>query len=329
MNFSTQANSLNRRQFCRTAAAATAALAVCPLPNIGAAEDTSKKPNWQPRYVLGSSMYGTTALAEILPEVHKTGAEYIDLWPRRHGNQREQVDELGVDRYLEMLAVAKVKTGAISRFDLGPFKLRDELAFAARLRASVVICAGNGPKNLTGAKLKEAVAEFVKKLEPQFAAAEKHGVTIGIENHADNLIDSPDSIRWLAELTAGKPLGIALSPYHLPQDPQLIAKLITDLGDRLSLIYAWEHGAGSKEKLPKEQELTQLPGRGKLDFCPIMAALVKTNFQGFTEIFMHPVPRGIPILPTTAEVTAEINRSREYLAKCSLAAANATATPAE
>ena len=28
---------------------------------------------------------------------------------------------------------------------------------------------------------------------------------------------------------------------------------------------------------------------------------------------MHPVPRGIPILPTTAETTAEINRARAYL----------------
>jgi hypothetical protein len=28
---------------------------------------------------------------------------------------------------------------------------------------------------------------------------------------------------------------------------------------------------------------------------------------------MHPVPRGIPILETTADVTREINRSRAYL----------------
>jgi hypothetical protein len=33
----------------------------------------------------------------------------------------------------------------------------------------------------------------------------------------------------------------------------------------------------------------------------------------YTEIFMHPVPRGIPILPTAAETTAEIVRAREYL----------------
>ena len=30
---------------------------------------------------------------------------------------------------------------------------------------------------------------------------------------------------------------------------------------------------------------------------------------------MHPVPRGVPILETTAKVTAEINRARAYLDK--------------
>ena len=38
--------------------------------------------------------------------------------------------------------------------------------------------------------------------------------------------------------------------------------------------------------------------------------------ENWTEIFMHPVPRGRPILETAEEVTSEINRSREYLAEC-------------
>jgi len=39
------------------------------------------------------------------------------------------------------------------------------------------------------------------------------------------------------------------------------------------------------------------------------------NYSGWTEIFMHPLPRGVPILETTAAVTDEINRSRAYLDK--------------
>ncbi len=32
---------------------------------------------------------------------------------------------------------------------------------------------------------------------------------------------------------------------------------------------------------------------------------------------MHPVPRGIPIMPTATEVSTEINRARRYLEECS------------
>src|SRR5690606_39097047 len=70
---------------------------------------------------------------------------------------------------------------------------------------------------------------------------------------------------------------------------------------------------GCMQKLPKEQELKQLPHRGPLDWTPLLAALKEIDYQGRTEIFMHPVPRGIPILPTIEEVTAEINAARAYL----------------
>ena len=77
--------------------------------------------------------------------------------------------------------------------------------------------------------------------------------------------------------------------------------------------YAWQHGHGCAKKLPKEEELLQRPGRGELDFQPIVEALREIDYKGWTEIFMHPVPRGIPILATTAKCSEEINRSRKHL----------------
>lgn len=73
---------------------------------------------------------------------------------------------------------------------------------------------------------------------------------------------------------------------------------------------------GCMTKLPKDQELMQLPHRGPLDWTPLLAALKEIDYQGRTEIFMHPVPRGIPILDTTDAVTAEINAARDYLSGC-------------
>jgi len=68
--------------------------------------------------------------------------------------------------------------------------------------------------------------------------------------------------------------------------------------------------------MPKADELQQMPGRGPLDFRPLLSALKAIRFAGPEDIFMHPVPRGIPILETTARVTGEVNHARRYLADC-------------
>ncbi|HCU87185.1 MAG TPA: xylose isomerase, partial [Verrucomicrobiales bacterium] len=205
------------------------------------------------------------------------------------------------------------------RYDLGPFGLQKEMAFAKKFGTKVMVCGGRGKSGLKGAELKTEVKKFTELMKPHLAAAEAAGVTIAIENHSSNLINTPDSLKWLAEFAPSKNLGIALAPYHLESlgvDAAGHAALIKALGNRISMFYAWQHGMGCHKKLPKEQELLQMPGRGKLDFKPILGALKAIGYNGLTSIFMHPVPRGIPILPTAAECTAEINRARAYLDKC-------------
>lgn len=298
-----------RRAFCRVAATASALAALRPC----LAEPAER---FRLRYVLGSCMYGKTKLAEIVPEVRKTGAEHIDLWPAPHGDQREQMDAMGVDRLIALLAANRVRLGMTTRYDLGPLNLAEELRLLGKLGGQLVITGSVGPKDVAGAEAKAAVAKFVEQMRPQVAVAEECGVTIGIENHARALIATPDSIRYLAEMSPSPRLGIALAPYHLPQEERELARMIEDLGPKLVHFYAWEHGLGCMKKMPKAEELQQMPGRGKLDFRPILAALQKIAYPGWTEIFMHSTPRGIPILDTTAEVTAEIVRARKYLEGC-------------
>ncbi len=303
---------LSRRQFLGAAAALAAAPAL------------AAKPKFRLNFILSSSMYGTLPLKEILPEVAKTGADTIDIWPRVHGNQREQIEDMGHEAYAKLLrrhntAKGPVRMGCITRYDLGPFGLQKEMAFAKKFGTKVMVCGGRGKRGLKGAELKAEVKKFAELMKPHLAAAEAAGVTIAIENHSSNLINTPDSLKWLAELAPNKHLGIALAPYHLESlgvDAAGHAALIKALGNRIAIFYAWQHGMGCHKKLPKEQELLQMPGRGKLDFTPILGALKAINYNGFTSIFMHPVPRGIPILPTAAQCTTEINRARAYLDKC-------------
>lgn len=298
---------LSRRQFCATTAVGVSG--ACLGPFVGAQQPA----DFRLRYMAASCMYGYQSLAEILPEVQKTEATAIDLWPKVHGSQREELDELGEEKFSELLRQHEVALGCITQYPLGPFALQNELKLAARLGCRTIVTGAKGPAGRAGQELKQAVVAFVEQMKPHLAAAEEAGVTIAIENHANSLIESPDSLKWLAELRPSKNLGIALAPYHLPQETRLLSDLIRTLGDSTAIFYAWQHGQGCHTKLPKEQELLQMPGRGDLDFAPLLVALRDIQYAGWTEIFMHPVPRGVPILDTTSAVTDEINRARVYL----------------
>ncbi|GMV92406.1 MAG: hypothetical protein AMXMBFR82_21840 [Candidatus Hydrogenedentota bacterium] len=303
MMSSTQPTAFSRRSFLQAAA-------VCAAAAAGLRTAQAQTEPFRFRYILASSLYGELPLAEILPEVHKSGASEIDIWPKVHGNQREQIEEMGHDAFLEMLQAHDVRLGIITRYDLGPYRLQDEMAVVKQLGGDMIV-AGSGKQE--GDTLRKRMAKFVEAMKPHVAVAEELGVTIAIENHANALLESPDSLRYFAEMSPSERLGIAYAPYHLPQDPELQARLITDLGPRLVHFYAWEHGMGSRDKLPKVQEMKQLPGSGSFDFGPVVEALRAINYAGRTSIFMHPVPRGIPVLPTAPEVTTVLNRSREYL----------------
>ena len=268
-------------------------------------------------YLLASSMFGTISLAEILPACRAMGTQLIDIWPRVHGNQWEQIVAMGDEAFEALLSEHKVRVGMLTRFDLGAFGLQEIMPWMKRFGTTrVVTGCFQQQSGLQGSELKVAVRKFVEQMKPHVAAAEEAGVTIAVENHAGSLISSSDAIRYLAEFSSSENLGIALAPYHLPQDARLIARLIEDIGPKMVHFYAWQHGDGCIAGLTKQEELKQLPGNGPLDFRPILAAMKKTKYQGGTEIFMHPTPRGIPIMKDLEGSSQVINRARDYLAKC-------------
>lgn len=283
---------ITRRAACQALATSVGAPFVA---EVFSAEEASNIPG---KYLLGSAMYGTLPLQEVLAEVRKTGAGHIDLWRRPHANHWEQVAQRGEKAFTALLDEHHVQLGAVTFWN-GDFER--SLQFAGKHGANMVVT-GFIPK---AAELKT----FLRGIDRHVALAERLNVNIAMENHGCEL----DDIRRFAAGADSARLGVALAPYHLPQDEKQLARLITDLGPKLKLFYAWQHGMGCMKKLPKEQELLQMPGRGKLDFGPLVDALREIRYDGFVEIFMHPVPRGIPILSTAKAVTAEINRGRKYL----------------
>ena len=85
--------------------------------------------------------------------------------------------------------------GCITQYKLGPFGLQAEMRLAKRLGCPTIVTGGRGPRGLKGADLKSAVQKFIEQMKPHLTVAEETGVTIAIENHGNNLIESPDSLK--------------------------------------------------------------------------------------------------------------------------------------
>jgi sugar phosphate isomerase/epimerase len=268
-------------------------------------------------YILASCLYGYMPLKDILPEVKKTGASAIDIWCKVHGNQREQVKEMGDAAFANLLAQNTVRFGGFTQYPLGPFGLQKEMANVKKFGGSYVLCAGPGSIELVGLEAETAVKAFLEKMKPHIVVAENLGIDICLENHSKTLLYHPDSIKAFADHNKSTRLKVAFAPHHLYRWVSEIPELITSLNDQIGFFYAQEHGKGSYTKMPKVDEMLQMPGfGGGLDYKPIVGALKKINYQGYVEIFMHPFPRGLPILPTIPEITAAINKSRAYLDGC-------------
>lgn len=296
---------MNRRHFLSTLVASTAATA---LP----ARATAAPLKLQ--YLLSSAMFGDMKLEQVLPEVAPSGCVGLDIWGKQHATHREEVDEMGIDAFEALLKKHDVKLLCSTRYPLGPFGLQPEMPMVKRLGGNMIVCASKGPKDVVGAEAKAGIKEFLELMKPHADAAAEHGIILAIENHANALLYSPDSIRYWAELNTHPALGLAFAPHHLNDHITEIPGLIRDLGSKnMPFIYFQEYGIGSKQTVAKEIELQQLPGRGPLDYKPILQALRDIGFTGYAEIFMHPTPRGGPILPTPAEITGVINESRSHI----------------
>jgi sugar phosphate isomerase/epimerase len=171
-----------------------------------------------------------------------------------------------------------------------------------------------GGKDLRGAALRTAIRDSLEKLKPIIGVAGELKVELAIENHLNGLLETPAGVRILAEEIREKHVGISFAPFHLPQDAELLGKLVDDVAGKIFYYYAWQFGDGSGDLAPSKQK-RQLPGVGPLDFKPMLAALKRKKFNGYTSIFMHPSPRGSALGSSVKDVTTELGKARAFLDK--------------
>jgi len=301
---------MNRRNVCRILGSSV----ILPRALCAAAKE-----GFSIRYVLSSALYGDLPLDEVLGEVRKSGAESIDIWRKVHATHREQIEAMGDGAFQALLKTHGVVLSISTCYPLGPFLQDDEMRWVKKNGGNMTVCGSGkmGDSDVSGAEAKTQVRAFFEKLKPHYELAEELGVTMAIENHKNSMLSSPDSIRYFAEMNPSRSVGIAFAPHHLHEEVAQIPELIRHCGkENLPFIYFQEYHRSAKEKMAKEEEMKQLPGFGSLDYLPIIAALKEIGFGGLAEIFMHPMPRGIPVLPTAAEITEKVGVSRRYIEQC-------------
>lgn len=279
----------------------------------GEADETKPAPRWKPNFVVASSLFGNLSLREILPNLKACHTKKLDIWHKPHGTQRDEMNELGREGFLKMAEEHEVQVAVGTCYPLGPFKLQEEMTWLKSLGGHILVCGARGPANVSGAEAKREVTKFLEEMKPHLGVAEEQGITIAIENHSNQFLFTPDSIRYFAEMNKSKNLGIAFAPHHLYKFEADLTQLFRDVCHQVPFFYAQEYHKSAYEKSEKEEELKQLPGLGKLNYASILAVMRELRFEGLIEVMMHPMPRGVPILPTAKEVAAEIDKASLYL----------------
>jgi len=310
-------STVNRRTFLKTAGAALAAGAAAPL--VGGCPGTARAAEaaagggadrpFRLNYLLASSLYGNVHIREIVPEVRKAGCDALDVWWPNWVPHRTQIDQMGLEAFAALLKEHGTRLGATSPYKPGPFNLANELRVIAKLGGTLAISGSTRPAK----DLKAGMKAFIERLKPVTDVAEEVGVDIGIENHGGALLCSPDSFRWFCELARSPRLKITFAPYHLPQDPEMQAGLLREIGPKLAHIYLWQR-PGNRKKTGAA--LPALPGPGGMDFVPILAALKAIRFAGWSEIFTHAHKFDGAMCETTAKVTRQVAETRAYIEAC-------------
>ena len=80
------------------------------------------------------------------------------LTNERAVDQREQVEAMGYEAFAALLAHHQIQLGISTRFDLGPFGLRQEMDFVREFGGRLLVTGSAGPKDLRcGALISKAL----------------------------------------------------------------------------------------------------------------------------------------------------------------------------
>lgn len=281
---------LSRRSFLHTAGLAAAAASVSPLGS-SAAES-----RWTMRLAASSIGYTKLPVEDAFQRIADLGFEAIDIWSAHAGcpHLDDVLKRLGPDGLKTLLAKHRLKLCAFSVYVGGYPKYAELLG---QMGGGVAVRGSAGP--CKPADLAVKMKAFLESLKPLLELCDKYQSSLAIENHANALLDSPDSFKAFTDLNTHPRLGLALAPYHVQALGASVEQVIEICGRQLLFFYAWQKADG----------VNQLPGHGPVDCVPWLRALARINYPHYVTPFMHHEP-------PPDEMTRALAKSRDYLIAC-------------
>ena len=283
-----------RREFLRTVGAGAAALAAS-RQFLAAAEKGQPK-RWPMRLSTSTIQFSKLPIEQACERIAKLGFEAIDIWSAHAGcpHLDDVAKRLGPEGLKELLAKHKLKLYAFSVYRGGYARYAELLGKAG---GGVAIQGSARPAK--GKELASSMKAFFEGLKPLAELAEKHNSYLAIENHGGALLNALDSFKAFVDANPYKRVGIAMAPYHLQRAKASVPETIRIAGKQLLFFYAWQQAKGTG----------QLPGIGKTDFTPWLAALAEVKYRWYVNPFMHHEPE-------PDAMAAALAKSRDYLRKC-------------
>ena len=258
----------------------------------------AKRPagRWKMKLSTSSIHYSKLPIEKACERIAALGFEGIDIWSAHAGcpHLDDVQKRLGGDGLKKLLARHKLKLFCFSVYRGGYARYARLLGEAGGGVAIHGSAGGARPAELT-AKMKA----YLEGLKGEIALAEKYNSYVAVENHGGSLLGSLDSFKAFVDLNKSPRVGIALAPYHLQRIKASVGEAIAIAGKQLLFFYAWQRAGGT----------AQLPGIGKTDFVPWIAALAKANYRGYVNPFMHHEPK-------PDQMSAALAKSRDYLKAC-------------
>jgi sugar phosphate isomerase/epimerase len=262
---------------------------------IAAGEANSSRTSQPLRLSTSSIHFLHLPIEQACERIGALGFEAVDIWSGYQGcpHLDDVAKRLGAEGLKDVLARNKLKLFAFSVYVGGFAKYAERLGKAGgggAVRGSAGPCK---PAELTG-----RMRSFLESLKPEIDLAAANNSRLAIENHGNALLDSPDSFKAFVDLNQSPQVGIALAPYHVQGIKASVEEVIGISGRQLFFFYAWQHAEGTG----------QLPGHGPTDFGPWVAALLKVQYGGYVNAFMHG-----DLAPD--EMSKALAKSRDYLGK--------------